>query len=632
MNESVVSPHRPPVPVRGRQLVIAILLLLVALLMWLPESFWPAVATEGLRISSFSLWSLMLLVVCLLALTAFLQYRLLLQQQRVRLLEQTVHALPDVVFMKDPEGIYQIANGRARAGLKTDPIGRSDYELFDTPVARRHREIDLETMRLGSVHRSEEWLTTAEGHRVLLETSKHALFDPAGGCIGVLGVSRDVTELRQTQSNLEHVAHHDSLTGLANRAQLNRKFDFALRLARRRQETIAVIFIDLDRFKEINDAFSHDIGDLLLQEVANRLKQNLRDSDLCARLSGDEFVLVLPGIGIQADLGRKVAQLLDVISEPYDIRGHQLTVCTSAGVSCFPEDGDDIDTLIRHADAALLQAKENGRNGYYFYDPSLSTLLHTRMTLDQDLRLALAEEQFRLVYQPQFRLGETLPRRVEALLRWQHPLRGNISPVEFIAIAEASGLIIELGQWVLERACCQFLAWREQGLKLEKIAINVSAIQINTGFAERVMRTLRAMDFQPGWLELEITETAVMSGIGEVTRQINQLRAQGVEFSIDDFGTGYSSLSKIKSMPVALLKIDQSFVRDINDDINDYEIARAVILMAKSLGLTVVAEGVENKAQENTLQRLGCDWVQGYLFGMPLSGEAFLESYRPPSA
>ena len=573
-------------------------------------------------------WIALLPSIVLLAVLVLVRLRSERDRQRLALLDNIIDSMPDVVFLKDLDGVYRIANQRARSGLMSDPLDKTDFEIFEPAVARRHRDVDLETVRQGKGQRNEEWISTREGKKVLLETCKTPLFNNVGRCIGVLGISRDITELRKAQNNLEHIAHHDSLTGLANRTLLSKKFDFALRLARRRDEPLAVIFLDLDRFKDINDTLGHDVGDLLLQEVALRLRRNLRDSDLCARLGGDEFILVLPQLGDRDELQRKVGQLLKVVSRPYEIKGHVLTVFASAGISIFPEHGREVETLIRHADAALHQAKENGRNGSFFYERSLTDSLYSRMTMEPDLRHALEQQQFSMVYQPQFRMGEQRPRRVEALMRWQHPRRGYVSPLEFIAIAETTGMIIDIGEWAMENACRQFLSWREQGVRLDKIAINVSAIQINSGFADRTLLLLKELDFDPYWLELEITETAMMSGIVEVTRQINQLRAYGVEFSIDDFGTGYSSLSKIKSMPVSLLKIDQSFVRDINDDINDYEIARAVILMAKSLGLTVVAEGVENQAQESTLQRLGCDWVQGYLYGVPLSGADFVDTYR----
>lgn len=615
---------------RRSQLLIAALLVSLGFLLWLPEATLDEMSLLTGEMPVDAGWVVLLATAVsgLLLMLFWQRHTYRHDQKRLQLLENVLDSMPDIVFLKDLEGTYRLASQRARTGFVHDVLGKTDFDLFEPAIARRHRDIDMETIRLGHGHRNEEWLTVRDGRKILLETSKTPLYDRAGQCIGILGVSRDITELRKAQNNLEHIAHHDALTGLANRTLLGKKFDFALRLARRRAESLAVIFLDLDRFKDINDTLGHDVGDLLLQEVAIRLQRNLRDSDLCARLGGDEFILILPNAGDSEELQRKARLLLQVVSRPYEIKGHVLTVFTSAGISLFPADGNDVDSLIRHADAALHQAKESGRNAYVFYERSLTDNLHTRMTLEQDLRHALEQNQFSMVYQPQFRLGEKQPLRVEALMRWQHPRRGNISPLEFIAIAETTGMILEIGQWALVTACSQFLNWREQGLLLDKIAINVSAIQINAGFADRVITALHLLEFNPRWLELEITETAAMSGISEVTRQINQLRASGVEFSIDDFGTGYSSLSKIKSMPVALLKIDQSFVRDINDDINDYEIARAVILMAKSLGLTVVAEGVETLAQENTLQRLGCDWVQGFLYGMPLTGQEFADTYR----
>jgi diguanylate cyclase (GGDEF)-like protein/PAS domain S-box-containing protein len=615
---------------RRSQLLIAALLVSLGFLLWLPDATLDQMSLLTGDMPAGAGWVILLATVVpgLLLMLFWQRHAYRHDQKRLQLLENVLDSMPDIVFLKDLEGTYRLASQRARTGFLHDVLGKTDFDLFEPAIARRHRDIDMETIRLGHGHRNEEWLTIRDGHKILLETSKTPLYDRAGQCIGILGVSRDITELRKAQNNLEHIAHHDALTGLANRTLLGKKFDFALRLARRRAESLAVIFLDLDRFKDINDTLGHDVGDLLLQEVAIRLQRNLRDSDLCARLGGDEFILILPNAGDSEELQRKAKLLLHVVSRPYEIKGHVLTVFTSAGISLFPADGNDVDSLIRHADAALHQAKESGRNAYFFYERSLTDNLHTRMTLEQDLRHALEQNQFSMVYQPQFRLGEKQPLRVEALMRWQHPRRGNISPLEFIAIAETTGMILDIGQWALVTACRQFLSWREQGLFLDKIAINVSAIQINAGFADRVISALHLLEFNPRWLELEITETAAMSGISEVTRQINQLRASGVEFSIDDFGTGYSSLSKIKSMPVALLKIDQSFVRDINDDINDYEIARAVILMAKSLGLTVVAEGVETLAQENTLQRLGCDWVQGFLYGMPLTGQEFADTYR----
>lgn len=552
-------------------------------------------------------------------------------KEHTELIRNILDSQPDMVYYKDTDGRYRLCNENCAhfIGRSTNEIyGLTDADFYDSPTAALASQRDKETIERGAQCIHEEWLHNADGRPVLLETRKLPLYSKDGQCTGILGMSRDITESKKAQKNLEHMAHHDVLTGLANRILLNEQLDYALQLAKRSNKTVAVLFIDLDKFKEINDSIGHAVGDLLLKDVAHRLTKNLRDTDICARLGGDEFIVVLTQVDDASTINEKCDQLLSVISQPYSLQGHLLSVFASAGISVAPQHGESVDALIRNADVALHKAKELGRNRSWMYQPELSRNMHSRMSLEKDLRDALVQNDFRLVYQPQFRQNESNPLRVETLLRWPHPLRGLISPHEFIPLAETSGLIMELGLWVLRSACEQFLAWRAQGLTLEKIAVNVSAIQINGSFAESVAKILDDLNFNPQWLELEVTESLMMSGITEVTQQIHLLRNMGVEFSIDDFGTGYSSLSKIKSMPVSVLKIDQSFVRDISDESSDYEIARAIIMMAKSLGLSVVAEGVESQIQEDTLHRLGCDWLQGYFYGNPLSGEEFLTKYN----
>ncbi|MCD8522429.1 MAG: EAL domain-containing protein [Saccharospirillaceae bacterium] len=547
--------------------------------------------------------------------------------ERTELIKNILDSIPDIIFYKDHHGIYIFCNKQFVNLMGKDPVGYSDYEVFDHETANFFRAKDKEAVARKHVNINEEWVHGADGGVMLLETQKTPIYDKYGRYIGVFGLSRDITELKKAQQNLEHIAHHDVLTGLPNRLSLNKKLEYALNMARRGGEMLAVIFLDLDRFKDINDTIGHDIGDLLLKDVAHRLHNNVRDSDICARLGGDEFVVVLSRIDDENRIQEKCDQLLQVISQPYKLQGHLLSVFASAGISIYPQHGSSVDELIRNADAALHKAKELGRNRSFHYLRELTDSIHSRMSLEQDLRSALEAHHFILAYQPQFRIGESVPRRVEALLRWPHPVRGMISPHNFIPLAETSGLIVELGYWVIRSACQQFLFWRQQGLMLDKISVNVSPIQINSRFASVVAEIIQYLDFDPRWLELEVTEGLMMSGTTEVSQQISELRAMGVDFAIDDFGTGYSSLSKIKSMPVTVLKIDQSFVRDINDDMNDYEIVRAIVLMAKSLGLTVVAEGVENKEQESTLQRLGCEWVQGYYYAMPMDGDVFYQRY-----
>ena len=549
-------------------------------------------------------------------------------RERTRLIRHILDSIPDLIFYKDKAGTYVFCNKPFIRVMGTNPIGKTDYDVFDQQTAEFFRAKDSEAVARKNMNANEEWVHSADGRIILLETQKTPIYDRKGNFIGVFGLSRDITELKKTQQNLEHIAHHDSLTGLPNRLLLNKKLEYALNLARRSNEKIGVLYLDLDRFKDINDTIGHDIGDLLLKDVAHRLHNNIRDSDICSRLGGDEFIVILTGIDDTDRIQEKCSQLLQLISHPYSLQGHLLSVFASAGISVFPQDGNNVDELIRNADAALHKAKELGRNRSYLYQRQLTDSIHSRMSLEQDLRSAMESRQFTLAFQPQFKLGNAKPQRAEALLRWPHPARGMISPLEFIPLAETSGMIIELGYWVLRSACQQFLFWREQGLILEKIAVNVSPVQINSSFANTVTDILQQLNFAPHWLELEVTEGLMMSGTTEVSQQIEQLRALGVEFAIDDFGTGYSSLSKLKSMPVSVLKIDQSFVRDINDDINDFEIVRAIVAMASSLGLTVVAEGVETAAHESTLQDLGCEWMQGYYYAKPMAADEFYQRYR----
>lgn len=588
----------------------------------------------------------LVLVVLLMALLATLTLVLLVlqRQRRMRsdrrldehaaLLGSLISDLPEMVFYKDRRGVYRLCNKLGSEFLgrpSADIIGKTDADFFDRLTTENLRLHDDEATERESITQNEEWLTDADGKSVLLDVRRQPLVSEKGHRNGVLLTCRDITESKQIQRELEYQARHDSLTGLANRYLLQEQLSFALQMARRNEESLAVIFIDLDRFKDINDAIGHTIGDLLLRDVAHRLRTNLRESDICARLSGDEFVIVLT----QTDgshISEKCDQLLAELALPYQLQGHLLSIFASAGIAIAPDHGSNTEILLAHADAALHQAKALGRNRSCVYTTELTLNQNNQLSLEQDLRQAVLNEEFKLVFQPQFRAGEIIPRRVETLIRWPHEFRGLISPHEFIPLAETTGLVKELGLWVIREAAKQFLAWREAGVVLDKIAVNVSAMQINASFADSVAIILSDLNFDPTWLELEVTESLMMSGMTEISAQIQQLCELGVEFSIDDFGTGYSSLSKLKSMPVSVLKIDRSFVRNIHEQENDYEIARAIIMMALSLGLSVVAEGVENKEQEQTLRNLGCEWMQGFMYGMPMSGTDFLQQYGPKTS
>lgn len=553
-----------------------------------------------------------------------------LVDSKTELIRSMLNALPEIIFYKDKNGIYQHGNTRFSdfMGSRVDDlIGKNDFEIFDHETSRFFRQMDREAIDAGRPKINEEWVEGGDGNHRLMETHKCPLYDHNGECIGILGYARDITQQRQSEENLQHIAYHDPLTNLPNRLRLAERLDYALQLSKRDSELLAVIFLDLDRFKHINDTLGHAIGDILLKDVAQRLRDNVRDSDICARLGGDEFVVVLTQMNSRVEIENKCQQLLEAVAQPYQLQNHQVSVFTSAGISYFPDHASTTDQLLRDADAALQAAKGEGRNRYYVFHEELSQTQHSYRSLEQDMRMALDRGEFSLVYQPQFRLGETHPRRVEALVRWSHPYRGGISPHDFIPIAETSGLMSELGLWIIETACLQFLSWKKQGVPLDRIAVNVSAMQFSAQFADQIITLLQRLEFDPQWLELEVTESLMMSVTTEVSQQLQRLHEIGIEFAIDDFGTGYSSLSKIKALPLNVLKIDQSFVRDINDDVNDYEIARAIILMAKSLGLTVIAEGVENREQEQTLKRLGCEWVQGFYYSAPMDASRFFRRY-----
>ena len=447
------------------------------------------------------------------------------------------------------------------------------------------------------------------------------------GRIELRGVTRDVSERKKAAAQIQRMAHYDQLTGLPNRTLLKDQFRHAAAMAQRKGEHIAVMFLDLDHFKDINDTLGHDIGDQMLVQVAQRITHTLRASDTMARQGGDEFVLVLTDTDGEGAL-RVAAKLLEVVAQPYDIGPHQLRTSVSIGVSMFPEDGTDLETLSKNADAAMYQVKHDSRNGVRFFTQEMQSRSARTLMLANSLHQALDEGHFSLQYQPQISLGRRRVIGVEALLRWHHPELGAISPAEFIPIAESNGLILPIGAWVLGEACRQASVWRQQGLPPLVMAVNLSAVQFRqpdlTDLVDRVLRETRLPETH---LELELTEAVAMTDPQKAVHVMDQLAERGVRLSIDDFGTGYSSLSYLKRFKVNRLKIDQSFVRDITDDPDDKAIVMAIIKLAHSLGVGTIAEGVETLAQLDFLRQQGCEEVQGYYFSRPLSAhdcEAFL--------
>jgi diguanylate cyclase (GGDEF)-like protein len=407
---------------------------------------------------------------------------------------------------------------------------------------------------------------------------------------------------------------------LPNRNLLHDRLSQALAGARRRQDKVAVLFLDLDQFKTVNDSLGHSFGDLLLQEVAKRLKAASRELDTVSRSGGDEFVLILTTVKDMADVAVAAERFVKLMTDGFVVQGYPLNIGCSLGISIFPEDGADCETLIKNADAAMYCAKENGRNTWRFFTEAINVEVAERLMLETSLRLALQKNELFLMYQPQMDVATGRITGLEALLRWQHPELGLVPPDKFIRIAENSGLIVPIGLWVLRTACSQARKWQDEGLLSVPVAVNVSAVQFRQrGFCELIRKVLHDAGLAPRYLELELTETLLLSSAEVTLSVLQELNAMGLSLAIDDFGTGYSSLSYLKRFPVSKLKIDRSFVRDIAVNPDDAAIATAIISMAKSLRLKVIAEGVENESQMSFLRTHQCDEIQGYYFSKPLS-------------
>lgn len=432
----------------------------------------------------------------------------------------------------------------------------------------------------------------------------------------------DVSAGKRAAEQMYHLAHHDVLTGLANRTALQLRLVQAVSEAKRRNGGIALLFIDLDRFKIINDTLGHAIGDRLLGEVAARLQRIVRESDLIARLGGDEFVILLSDIDNANAAAAVAAKVLAAFASPVVIDANELHTSPSIGISLFPSDGTDSETLLRNADTAMYHAKANGRNNYQFFAAEMNRAANQRLDLERKLRQALAHGELSVAFQPQLRAGDHMPVGVEALARWRHPVDGVIPPALFIPVAEETGLIVELGEWVLRHACRTMREWIDAGLPPLKVAVNVSARQLRRrDFLETVAGILAETELPPELLELEVTESVAMENPEQSIGLLRAIRQMGVSIAIDDFGTGYSSLAYLKLLPIDFLKIDRSFVADIEIDLNDRAIAFGTIALAHSLGLGVIAEGVETADQLDLLRSNGCDQIQGYFFSPPLAAD-----------
>jgi len=435
-----------------------------------------------------------------------------------------------------------------------------------------------------------------------------------------IAIKQDITQRKAAEKQVQFLAYYDVLTGLPNRTLLQDRLAKALAGARRQKYKVAVLFLDLYRFKDINDSLGHSVGDLLLQGVAERLKTWGREQDTIARLGGDEFLIMLTNVKDVPDTAVAAERLMNSMRAGFVVQGHPLSIGCCLGISIFPEHGADGEALIKAADAAMYCAKENGRNNFRFFTDDMNAQSVERLTLENGLRLALDKKELFLVYQPQMDVATGKITGLEALLRWQHPELGLVPPDKFIRIAENTGLMMRIGEWVLRTACAQSRKWQDEGLPAVSVAVNVSAVQFRQeGFCELIRRVLHETGLAPQYLELELTESLLLSSADVTLSVLQELKALGLKLAIDDFGTGYSSFSYLRQFRVSKLKIDRSFVRDVAVNLDDAAIATAIISMAKSLNLKVIAEGVENEAQMLFLQARQCDEIQGYYFSKPLA-------------
>ncbi len=454
-----------------------------------------------------------------------------------------------------------------------------------------------------------------------------------GVLVGYEGTNEDITVRKVAEERIQFLAYYDALTGLPNRTLFQDRLDKALAGARRQGNKIALLFLDLDGFKIINDSLGHAVGDLLLQEVAERLKKWGREQDTVARLGGDEFLIMLTQVRELPDVAVAAERLMDAMTAEFVVQGHSLNVSCSIGVSMFPEHGTDCETLIKNADAAMYGAKDSGRNSFRFFAEDMNTQAVERLSLGNSLRSALGKNELFLMYQPQVHLATGRVTGLEALLRWQHPDLGLVPPDKFIRIAENSGLIIPIGEWVLRTACRQAKKWQDEGLPAISVAVNVSAVQFRQqGFCDLIRSVLHETGLAAEYLELELTESLLLANADVTLSVLRELKSMGLTLAIDDFGTGYSNFTSLRQFGVSKLKIDRSFIRDVATNPEDSAITAAIISMAKSLRLKVIAEGVENEAQMSMLRAHQCDEIQGYYFSRPLTVDHVADKLRGVSA
>ncbi|MBO6704361.1 MAG: EAL domain-containing protein [Pseudomonadales bacterium] len=533
---------------------------------------------------------------------------------------------PDIVFMLDKEGHFTFLNDTVYQTLgfnKSELLGEHYSKLVSNPSQDQAQYVFTE--RRSGQRKS----NNVELKLKCKDDSEHRYFDTTSMSVeldndnihgkavqGTYGVARDVTEKKQAQETINYQAYHDMLTRLPNRVLMEDRLDVAMTHATRNKERLAVMFLDLDRFKWVNDTLGHTTGDRLLQSVSQRLESCLRKGDTLARFGGDEFALILPSVNHEQDAAKIAEKVLEELREPFSVDEHELYVTSSIGIAMYPEAGRTIEALIASADLAMYSVKERGKNGFEFFDDEMNEASNARLTIERELRKALSTDDIKVCYQPQVNSVTEKLVGFEALIRWEHPANGLIYPGDFIPIAEETGLILDLGRYVLDRACADVARWRNEGMKDVRVSINFSGIQVEQDtFIDEIKGALQKHNLPGEALEVEITENVIMNDMSSVIKKLRELAGLNIKIAIDDFGTGYSSLSYLQQFPINTLKIDKSFISSMNETEEATSIVDAIVAMAKGLKLSLIAEGVETDPQLEYLKSLGCEAIQGYLFG-----------------
>lgn len=571
---------------------------------------------------------------------SFLKLRKQLERSE-RLHRFMIESSPDIIFIVDKPGNFVFVNDRTEdlLGYKKDELIGEHYSVVMDPQSIPKAELCFSERRTNSraARIDEVWLVCKTGvgpkgerRRIAIELTamgvyEHETFDEYGEQLqgefsGTYVVARDITDRLASQKLIHYQAYHDLLTGLPNRALFMDRLGNAVSAARRSKERLAVMFLDLDRFKIVNDNLGHDTGDMLLRLVAGRLGECLRESDTLARLGGDEFIVLLPMVD-NVEAAQKVAnKIVNAVKEPFEIEHHELYVTASVGIAIYPEDGADAETIIKNADIAMYHTKGQGKNGFNIFTRELSDQQQRQLSIENEIRKGIKESQFLVYYQPQVNAIDGRIMGVEALIRWQHPEKGLLKPAYFLPVAEETGLIVELGELVLQAALQEFTSWVKDGLKIDKLAINYSFREIEQpDFVDNIIATLKHYKFPGSSFEIEITESTLMNDADKTIAKLRQLHSYGVQIAIDDFGTGYSSLSLLQKLPINRLKIDRSFIQDLHVD-SDRSIIEAIAHMAKGLKLDMVAEGVEQDYQLRYLRKLKCPVIQGYIYSQCVPG------------